>query len=157
MEQRQESLASLRELLRRAGGDRANEAGDDYRRNLQRGLSPPDQDRAAAMLREDGHAGASGEDWSGTLDLVLRSGERLVARDERVRDLEAELRELTDTTALRMQQLRAQIADLQSQLDEAQAGRRHAEEWLRSLNDVVRERFSFEAAQDEAPAAAQAS
>jgi len=156
MEARQESISSLRELLRRAGGDRANEAEDDYRRKPQHGVDALAEIRAAVASDGD-QAGSSGADWTGTLDLVLRASEKLVASEERVRDLEREVRELTETASLEIQQLRAQVADLQRQLHDAEAGRRHAEDWLRRLNDAIRERFSFEAAQDSDTPSVQAS
>ncbi len=156
MEARQERRSSLKELLRRAGRDSTNEVEEDYRRKPQHGVNPPPP-HAAEIGPDNAQAGSSVEDWSGTLDLVLRAGERLVASDERVRDLEGELRELTDTAALEIQQLRAQVADLQRQLNAEEAGRRHAEDWLRRLNDAVRERFDFAAAQDREAPAAQAS
>jgi small-conductance mechanosensitive channel len=156
MEARQESLSSLRELLRRAGRVGGKDADDDYRRKPQNASDAPAQN-VTAIPQEDGQAGPRPDDWSGTLDLVLRASEKLVASDERVRDLEVEVRELTESASQEMQQLRAQVADLQRQLNEADAGRRHAEDWLRCLTEAVRERFDFEAAEDKEIPAAQAS
>jgi hypothetical protein len=156
MEARQESLSSLRELLRRAGRVGGKDAEDDYRRKPQNASDAPAQN-VTAIPQEDGQAGPRPDDWSGTLDLVLRASEKLVASDERVRDLEVEVRELTESASQEMQQLRAQVADLQRQLNEADAGRRHAEDWLRRLTEAVRERFDFEAAEDKEIPAAQAS
>jgi hypothetical protein len=156
MEARQESLSSLRELLRRAGRVGGKDAEDDYRRKPQNASDAPAQN-VTAIPQEDGQAGPRPDDWSGTLDLVLRASEKLVASDERVRDLEVEVRELTESASQEMQQLWAQVADLQRQLNEADAGRRHAEDWLRRLTEAVRERFDFEAAEDKEIPAAQAS
>jgi hypothetical protein len=155
MDGRQERLSSLRRLLRRAERDAGDDPQEDYRRK-------PKEEAVMGVENTPAAAGgligeSSAEDWTGTLDLVLRAGERLVASEERVRDLEAEVRELTDSAALEIQELRAQVADLQRQLSEVEAGRLHAEEWLRRLNDAVRERFSLEAAQDREAPAAQAS
>ena len=97
------------------------------------------------------------QDWIGTLELVLRTGERLNASEARVRDLEAEVRELRETASLQLQQLGAQAADLQRQLQESEADRKHAEDWLRRLTDAVRERLDLEAFQDSETPAAQAS
>ena len=153
MEARPESLSSLQELLRRAGRDGGKDAEGDYRLKPQNGSDAPAQN-VTAIPHEDGQAGPRPDDWSGTLDLVLRASEKLVGSDERVRDLEVEVRELTESASQDVQQLRAQLADLQRQLAEADAGRGHAEEWLRRLTEAVRERFDFEAAQEiESPAA----
>jgi hypothetical protein len=153
MELRQESLSNLRELLRRAGTHPTTEEEDDYRHKPQHGVDAPPHS-GAVIAQENAKPGLPREVWSGTLDLVLRASEKLVASEERVRGLEAEVRELTEMAALEIQQLRAEIADLQRKLHDAEAGRRHAEDWLRRLNDAVRERFTLEAAQDrEAPAA----
>lgn len=149
MEARQETLSGLRELLRRAGSQFGNEVQDDYRRKPQHVDATP-QNRVA-----DGETAPSGNDWTGTLDLVLRAGESLIAGQERVRDLEAEVRDLSESASLEIQQLRAEVADLQRQLHEAEAGRWHAEDWLRRLTDAVRARFSPE--QDSETPAAQAS
>jgi hypothetical protein len=147
MEARQESLSSLRELLRRAGRDPTKDAEDDYRRKRQHGTDAPAQN-VTAIAEQEGQADAPADDWSGTLDMVLRASEKLVASEERVRDLEAEVRELTESASQEIQQLRVQVADLQRQLNEAEAGRRHAEDWLHRLTEAVHERFDFEAAQD---------
>ena len=156
MEARQESLSNLRELLRRAGRDGGQDAEDNYRRKPQNGSDAPPQN-VTAFPEEDGQAGPRPDDWSGTLDLVLRASEKLVASDERVRDLEVELRELTESTSAQIDEMRAQVADLQRQLHEAEAGRRHAEEWLRRLTQAVRERFDLEAAEESEISAAHAS
>jgi len=156
MDLRQDSLSSLRELIRRAGRDRPNDAERDYQRQPQQAPDAPVQN-ATGSAQQDRRAGPPADDWSGTLDLVLRASEKLVASEERVRDLEAEVRELTESASQEIEQLRAQVADLQRQLNDAEAGRRHAEDWLRRLNDAVRERFRHEAAQDREAPAAQAS
>ena len=149
MDSGQQRIATLRELLRRADVESEGVAQDDYRRKPR-----PDVDAHPDDHRQ---ASSAGEDWSGTLDLVLRAGEKLVAGEERVRTLEAELRGLTESTSQAIQQLRAQVSDLQDQLDNAAAGRGHAEDWLRRLSDAVRERFNFEAVQDSETRAAQVS
>jgi hypothetical protein len=98
MEARQESLSSLRELLRRAGRDGGKDAEGDYRLKPQNGSDAPAQN-VTAIPQEVGQAGPRPDDWSGTLDLVLRASEKLVASDERVRDLEVEVRELTESAS----------------------------------------------------------
>jgi chromosome segregation ATPase len=156
MELRQESLSSSRELIRRAGRDRPNGAeGDDPRKPQQ--AQDAHAERGAAIAQKAAQAGSSGEDWSGTLDLVLRASEELVASVERVRDLEVEVRELTESASQEIQQLRSQVADLQRRLDDAQSRRQHAEDWLRRLTEAVRDRFDFDAAANSENPTAQAS
>jgi len=90
---------------------------------------------------EQPEAAPEGRDWTETLHLVHRAASRLVSTDERVRDLEAELRELSDSAAEEIQRLRAEVVELQRQLDAAEDGRRHAEDWLRRLHTAVLEQF----------------
>jgi small-conductance mechanosensitive channel len=121
----QERLAGLRELI--VGARRG-----------------PQQPEASRNESETGQPETAheGKDWTETLELVHRAASRLVSTDERVRDLEAELRELSDSAAGEIQRLRAEVVDLQRQLDLAEAGRRHAEDWLRRLHTAVIEQFS---------------
>ena len=149
METRQERISTLRALLRRAEVESADGAQEDYRRKPRHDVDAHRDDQAQES--------SAGEDWSGTLDLVLRAGEKLVASEERVRTLEAEVRDLTETTSQEIEGLRAQVAELQGQLHEAQAARRHAEDWLGRLSEAVRERFTFGPVQDSERRAAQAS
>lgn len=60
------------------------DAEDDYRRKPQNGSDAPAQN--ATAIPQDGEAGPRADDWSGTLDLVLRASEKLVVSDQRVRD-----------------------------------------------------------------------
>ena len=121
----QERLAGLRELIVGA----------------RRGTQQPEASRSETEP-EQLEAALEGKDWTETLELVHRAASRLVSTDERVRDLEAELRELGDSAAEEIQRLRAEVVDLQRQLDAADAGRRNAEEWLRRLHTAVLEQFS---------------
>jgi chromosome segregation ATPase len=153
MELRDERLSTLRELLRRAEHDSTDGSEEDFRRKPQHGVVAPLRIGAAPERPDAG----SGDDWSGTLDLVLRASEKLVASEERVRDLEVEVRELTESAAQEIQQLRAQVAVLQHQLSDADAARQHAEDWLRRLTEAVRERFDLNAPQESETPAAKAS
>ena len=155
MEVRQERL-SISNEFRRVERDSTSEAEEDHRSKPQHGVAAHQQN-VAAFARDDALAGSSAEDWTGTLDLVLRAGERLVESNARVRDLEIELRELTQSASDEIERLRAQLVDLQGQLAAAEAGRRHAEDWLRRLTDAVRERFSPEVIQASKKLASQAS
>ena len=120
----QERLAGLRELI--VGARRSPPEPE-----VSRDENEPEQPEAAP----------EGRDWTETLHLVHRAASRLVSTDERVRDLEAELRELSDSAAEEIQRLRAEVVDLQRQLDAAEGGRRHAEDWLRRLHTAVLEQF----------------
>ncbi len=155
MELRQERISILSEF-RHTEHDSTKEAEEDHRRTPQHGVAAHSEN-GAAFARDDALPGSSAEDWTGTLDLVLRAGERLVESDARVRDLEVELRELTQSASDEIERLRAQLVDLQGQLASAEAGRRHAEDWLRRLTDAVREHFSPEAIQASKKLASQAS
>jgi hypothetical protein len=148
-------LTTFTEVPCRAERDAADGSQENYRRKPQHAIDAASQS-GAVVARENAQPRSPG-DWSGTLDLVLRASEKLVVSDERVRDLETEVRELSDAAALEIQQLRAQLADLQGQLTEAEAGRRHAVDWLRRLSDAVRDRLSPEAVQDREAPAVQAS
>jgi hypothetical protein len=121
----QERLAGLRELIVGA------------RRSTQQAEPSPNESEPEQL-----DAAVEGKDWTETLELVHRAASRLVSTDERVRDLEAELRELSDSAAEEIQRLRAEVVDLQRQRDIAEAGRRHAEDWLRRLHTAVLEQFS---------------
>jgi small-conductance mechanosensitive channel len=127
----QERLASLRELI--VGG----------RRSTPQGVASRDEDHAADQADEERTAtGPEARDWTETLDLVHGAASRLAATDERVRDLETELRDLSDSAAEEIQRLRAEVVDLQGRLEAAEARRTHAEDWLRRLHASIVEQFA---------------
>jgi chromosome segregation ATPase len=131
----QERLLSLKDLLRRA--EKAAPAGpeDDYRRRRSVEDGP-------AAPSEVVPTSAAIEDWSGTLDLINSARDRLVTTEHRVGDLERELNGVRHDANDQIERLQTQVAELQRDLTEALEGRRHAEDWLRRLNDAVRERFA---------------
>jgi small-conductance mechanosensitive channel len=126
----QERLAGLRELIvggRRSTPQRAASRGEGH---------------AADHAKERTATGPQARDWTETLDLVHGAASRLAATDERVRGLETELRDLSDSAAEEIQRLRAEVVDLQGRLEAAEARRTHAEDWLRRLHASIVEQFA---------------
>jgi hypothetical protein len=93
---------------------------------------------------EQGDVGApldEGQDWSETLEAVHRASNTLLAREERVRDLETELREVSERSSQAIEQLHAQIAELEHELGRSEARRTAAETWLLRLHEAIRDRL----------------
>lgn len=84
--------------------------------------------------RPDDHVG---QDWSGTLDLVVRASDVLRAAEERVRELEASNRELAERAANQAEALQARILQAQVRADEAEQRRKEAEQWLRRIHGAI--------------------
>src|SRR4051812_21680573 len=107
-----ERLASLRDLLRKADRQSPSEADQDFRRrcNVEDG---------AATSAEVVPTGSTIEDWSGTLHLVATAGERMLATEGRVHDLERELQRESESASEEIERLRAQISELQDHLTDA--------------------------------------
>jgi hypothetical protein len=80
-------------------------------------------------------------DWSETLSLVHRAGETLVGSQERTRELESKLRELSEGASRGIDRLQEQVEDLQRQLEQSEARRAHAEDGLLRLCTAIREHF----------------
>src|SRR5688500_18881477 len=112
MDLRQDRLAGSRELIVGA----------------RRSSVPSDAARDENAIEQGAAPASEGRDWTETLDLVHRAASRLVSTDERVRHLETELRDLSDSAAEEIQRLRAEVVDLQRRLEAAEAGRTHAED-----------------------------
>ena len=102
----------------------------------------PEAVRQIADLTDAVESRQAQVDWNETLELIERTGTAISARDERTRELEAEVRDLADRTTQEIQRLQAEIATLEDRLQASEARRTHAEEWLRRVHDAIIDRFS---------------
>ncbi len=80
-------------------------------------------------------------DWSEALALVHRAGNAHAEAQERARQLETDLRELSEGASRAIERLQKQVEDLQRQLDQSEARRAHAEDGLLRLCTAIREHF----------------
>jgi chromosome segregation ATPase len=87
-------------------------------------------------------------DWSEVLALVHRAGNAHAEAHKRARQLETELRELSEGASRAIERLQKQVEDLQRQLDQSEARRAHAEDGLLRLCTAIREHFPGSAETD---------
>ena len=80
-------------------------------------------------------------DWSEALALVHRAGNAHAEAQERARQLETDLRELSEGASRAIERLQKQVEDLQRQLEQSEARRAHAEDGLLRLCTAIREHF----------------
>ena len=98
--------------------------------------------QAPVEAGSEGQENAVGRpDWSETLALVHRASETLVESQERTRELETKLRELSEGASRGIERLQEQVENLERELEQSEARRTHAEDALLQLCTAIREHF----------------
>jgi hypothetical protein len=87
--------------------------------------------------------------WTETLNAVVRAGGLLNEREARIRQLEKELADTLLRSSEEVRRLEARNAEVQARLDDSEAQRAQAEEWLARLHKAVTLHFSPTAREDE--------